>query len=112
MEAKHAELNKKEPESVAQTWVTSSTKTTTPVVSIASSAAVAGAAWTSATSTPKKTLREIQQEEELVMKKKNAKAVKEVQKTVVPVEGWTTVSHVRAPKPTTPVAPAAAAPPV
>lgn len=79
------------------------------------------AAWT-APSGPKKTLREIQQEEELAMKKKNAKAVKTtamlaaqaaaqaasstpkayaVSAAPVPAggAGWTTVTSIRAPKP-------------
>ncbi|CAO3631456.1 unnamed protein product [Mucor hiemalis] len=91
------------------------------------------AAWT-APSGPKKTLREIQQEEELAMKKKNAKASKTIASTttaaaiaaanaptstsrayaVTPSAGgaWTTVTNTRTPKPTTsaPAAPVVTTP--
>ncbi|CEG70743.1 hypothetical protein RMATCC62417_06585 [Rhizopus microsporus] len=99
-------------------------KAVTPANGTTSSTAVWSAAVNSA---PKKTLREIQLEEELAMKKKNAtKAVKADTPTVASIvasskplvastaipstgnEGWTTVSHVRAPKPAPTPAPAPA----
>ncbi|CAO0793818.1 unnamed protein product [Mucor circinelloides] len=88
------------------------------------------AAWTAPTG-PKKTLREIQQEEELAMKKKNAKATKtaaaiaaaSVSTTnssspskayaTTPSAGgaWTTVTNTRAAKPSPAPAPAVVTPP-
>ncbi|OBZ81384.1 hypothetical protein A0J61_10566 [Choanephora cucurbitarum] len=97
-----------------------------------SSSTSSSAPW-AAPSGPKKTLREIQQEEELAMKKKNAKATKTaaaaaaaaaaasqantpsksftVSSVTTPEEGWTTVTNVRVPKPTPPPAPVVNAPP-
>ncbi|KAG1384865.1 hypothetical protein G6F61_000053 [Rhizopus arrhizus] len=131
MEAKNAELNKKETVTISElpvqpsgqpttlAWGVVSPKNKTIASSVAptSSTSSNAAAWTAASNTPKKTLREIQQEEELAMKKKNAKAAKPEGPTVafiiaqqapkvvstapsvVSGEGWTTVSHVRIPKP-------------
>ncbi|KAL9557302.1 hypothetical protein MBANPS3_001456 [Mucor bainieri] len=90
----------------------------------------AAAAWTAPTG-PKKTLREIQQEEELAMKKKTAKATKTAAAiaaanasnsnasspskayAATPSAGgaWTTVTNTRAAKPSPAPAPAAVAPP-
>lgn len=137
MEAKNAELIKKETsaaeyltqqERLANTtpsnlsWgvvVPNSKSIATPTSSTAS---INSAAWT-APSGPKKTLREIQQEEELATKKKNAKAIKSSTTAAAiaaanapssraysvpsaPSAGgvWTTVTSARVSKPVTPVA--------
>ncbi|KAI8997380.1 hypothetical protein BDB01DRAFT_34211 [Pilobolus umbonatus] len=126
MEAKEAESNKKETvsdyissplpqksNSNVLSWATSTKSNIVP-----SSPIKSGLAWT-ATNAPKKTLREIQQEEEVAMKKKNAKNAKTQMASVVSSlskpsssstvsssnEGWTTVTNVRVPKPTVTPAP-------
>ncbi|KAF1807201.1 hypothetical protein FB192DRAFT_1018652 [Mucor lusitanicus] len=118
------------PSTLSWGVVVPNSKSTSVNTPSASPAASNAAAWTAPTG-PKKTLREIQQEEELAMKKKNAKATKTAAAiaaanastanssspskayAATPSAGgaWTTVTNTRAAKPSPAPAPAVVAPP-